>query len=330
MPDGVTDTQVPSSFAQPPRIASTFRERYNNSQQAAQQPVESRHVQQGAAHPAQPNNPLDQPFVEPSSQPVQIGPDNTQQPAPQPSQYGTQQPVYPQYDLDPRVVRSLAAERDALRQQLAQYQDMERAFARQEADARLADQLSNAPELSELESVDPEDARRIAHAASRAMQSRVDELQSELEAQRAANRQSWASLQQHERARAEERAARQVLEAHPDFFDLYKSSPAFLEFLRGHDGYSSKTRDQQAMEEFYNGNTAYVIDLVNRFKGQQHMQPTSVAPVQVAGAATQRSTQRAPAVNYTLSDLNNLMQTRQITQDEYRERLKALRAANSY
>lgn len=326
MADG--ETSIPASFANPPRMAAVFRDRYNDSA-AAQQPVESQHVTQGSAPLQQDPNPLDKPYVEPVSQPVQIGPESGQPPA-QPQQSSVQQPVYPQYELDNRALKELAAERDALRYQLSQYQEAQKQWERQNAEARLMSQLDESPELRDLDSVDPEDARRIAYAASRVMQSRVDDMQKELDAQRAAAQQGWAAWQQNERAKAEELAAKQVLAAHPDFFDLYKNSTAFTDFLQGHDGYSSKTRDQQAMEEFYAGNTAYVIDLVDRFKGiqRQHTQPTSVAPVQVAGAAVSQQP-RQTQVSYTLADLNNLMQTRQISQDEYREKLKAWRAANS-
>ena len=94
------------------------------------------------------------------------------------------------------------------------------------------------------------------------------------------------------------------------------------------DGYSSKTREQIATEEFYAGNTAYVVDLLNRFKGTlpkpQDIQ--QVPPVQVAGN-TVMPEQPMIQPQFTLAELNSLMQTRRISPEQYRAELNKLRQA---
>lgn len=325
MAEATTGTTVPNAFAAPPRMAAQFRDRFMQSEAGAEQAqtptshtVESQHVENPTAtHQAQPN-PLDKPFVDqPQEQPQPVQP----------------QPVPPQpvYNPDQDMLRGLAAERDALRQELARMQTQMAQWEQDRANQQLANDLYNAPELGELESVDPEDARRIAGAVTNVVNSRLSRLQNELQEQRAAQARGWQAMQQREQMQFERATAEKVLRQHPDFFNLYQNSPEFRQFLAGHDGYSSKTREQQALEEFHAGNPDYVVDMLNRFKsGRPNGESvTSVAPVQVAGVATAQTGETAPQPNYTLADLNNLMQTRQITQDEYRERLKAWRAANS-
>lgn len=321
---------VPSSFAAPPRVASQFRDRFLQSEAGQEaQPtnatppstppvVESNHVAApgSASGPLQPN-PLEQPFVD--------------QPQPGVPQTPPAAPAQPQPGVDPSLVRQLAQERDALWQQVNQLASERQAWLQQQQQQSVADRLMQAPELQELESVDPEDARRIASAAISGASSQFTQLQQELNALRAEQQRSVQEMYARERAQFDKRNADAVLQQHPDFFDLYQNSAEFRQFLNGRDGYSSKTREQMATEEFYAGNPAFVVDLMNRFKaGRPNVQnAASVAPVQVAGAATAAPAQDVAAPSYTLSDLNNLMQTRQISQDQYREMLKELRAANS-
>ena len=105
-----------------------------------------------------------------------------------------------------------------------------------------------------------------------------------------------------------------------------------MQYLNGSDGYNSMTGNDAATAEFYRGNSDYVIDLVNRFKQSRNpnsaRQIQSTPPVQVASAATAPASQPAPRSNYTLAELNTLAQTRQISQDQYRQMLKEWKAAN--
>lgn len=320
---------VPSSFATPPNVANQFRERFMQSEaaqaagqstqtpgQSTQTPqtMESQHVDRGGSRPVQPN-PLDaQPKPEPVQPPVQ----------PQPAQ-SAPQPYY-----DPALVQQLARERDALWQQVNQYAAEREQWARQQNAKDMTERLMQSPELQELESVDPEDARRIAAAALQGASSQYAQLQQDLNALRAEQQRSYQELRQRERAQFDKKNAENVLQVHPDFFDLYNNSAEFRQFLNGHDGYSSKSREQMATEEFYAGNTAFVVDLLNRFKqGQPNSANVStVAPVQVASSAATAGTHAPAQPSYTLADLNNLMQTRQISHDEYLKRLGEWKAAN--
>lgn len=311
---------VPSSFATPPNVANQFRERFLRSEAAQatnQTPptMESQHVDRGGSRVVQPN-PLDTP---PTPEPA----------APQPAPQSAPQPA-PQPYYDPALVRQLAQERDALWQQVNQYAAEREEWLRQQNARNMTDQLMQAPELQELESVDPDDARRIASAALHGVSSQYAQLQQDLNALRAEQQRSYQELRQRERAQFEKRNADAVLQQHPDFFDLYQNSAEFRQFLNGRDGYSSKTREQIATEEFYAGNTAFVVDLLNRFKqGQPNRANVStVAPVQVASSAATAGNHAPAQPSYTLADLNNLMQTRQISHDEYLKRLGEWKAAN--
>lgn len=311
---------VSKAFAEKPRVASDFYERYTQS--AAGQSagaassgapsMESQHVEQGSSHRAQPSV-LDHPYQVPQYAPVY------QQP-----------PVQaPQYESEDRVLaRQLAQERNALVQTVQQQQQQLAELMEKERSASLEDQLMQSEEMRELETVDPEDARRLVKASAKAMSSRVNQLENELARQRQLTEQSIQYIQRKEQDAEKRQWAKDVVSVHPDFMDLY-NDPAFLEYLRGRDGYNRFTRDELATAEFNAGNTAYVIDMIDRFKrGRPNVgHVASVAPVQTAGAAYANTSQKAAPVNYTLSDLNSLMQTRQISQDEYRKRLDALRGA---
>lgn len=123
-------------------------------------------------------------------------------------------------------------------------------------------------------------------------------------------------------------AIRRVLAVHPDYYEL-QNTPEYQNFMRQRDGLSSQTYDQRAAMEFQNGNVEYVIDLLNKVKGQRPntQQIQSVPPVQTAAGS---AVPAAPVEQLpTLHELNNLIQTRQITHDQYREMLNKLRAAQN-
>lgn len=329
MPDAPnTSPTVPNSFARPPRIASEFLERYNQGSQQEQQPqtprVESQHVDAGGPRRSSSEDYFNRQFNE----------QQYQQPQPQQPQYSPSA-----YELanERQISQQLAQERDLLQQQVAQQNQViqqlaqqNQQWAAQQSQATFEDQLLQDPDMQQLETLDPEDARRIARATARAFGPRVDALQNELVQQRQAHAQQLQYYQQREADKEHKAWANAVVAAHPDFVDLYKD-PEFLKFLQGRDGYNRFSRDQMATAEFNAGNTAYVIDMIDRFKrGHPNSQYiTSPAPVQVAGQAVRTAGPTGRGGGESLAELNSLMQTRQISQDEYRERLKAWRAANS-
>lgn len=327
MPDAAPN--VPSAFTKTPSIASDARARFEHSDAGkslgygGEEPkMESQHVETpGPVHVTSADIKLEKTEPQPQPQPEP-------QPEPQP------QPQYqPQYDgyYERQMMQQMAAERDALRQQLAQMQEQQRQYQEQQNLNNLYSELAQSPEFEQLESVDPDDARRIMGATARLLNARLGNMQQELDAQRRETQQNLYNFQMQAEGDRTRKVSQAVLNAHPDFFDLYKD-PEFRNFLQGRDGYSSKTRDNAATEEFYRGNANYVIDLVNRFKQSKHpnsvQQLRSAPPVQVASAATAAAAPQAPRSNYTLAELNTMAQTRQITQDEYRKLLRDWKAAN--
>ena len=317
-----------AAFAKVPHMAQRFRENYAVSEAAEATP-------QPAPQPTP--QPAPQPTPQPAPQPVpQPAPQPTPQPAPQPTPQPA--PPYP-YDMARQQLemqrQQLLAERDALTAELQKssadlqaLRQQQREWELDKQQRALSDTLARDATLGDLETVDPNDARRIAAAAANAMHVSIDAMQQELAAQRAALQQSVAANSQNMQQLRAQQLRDEILRVHPDFFSLYQD-PEFRAFLQQPEGMSSRTRDQLATEEFNAGNAKYVIDMVDRFKQRapQGDAITTVAPVQVAAGSVAPAAP-APAVTYTLADLNNLMQTRQITPDQYREMLKEWRAAN--
>ena len=309
-----------AAFAKVPHMAQRFRENYAVSEAAE-------------ATPQPAPQPTPQPAPQPTPQPIpQPAPQPVPQPAPQPA------PPYP-YDMARQQLemqrQQLLAERDALTAELQKssadlqaLRQQQREWELDKQQRALSDTLARDATLGDLETVDPNDARRIAAAAANAMHVSIDAMQQELAAQRAALQQSVAANSQNMQQLRAQQLRDEILRVHPDFFSLYQD-PEFRAFLQQPEGMSSRTRDQLATEEFNAGNAKYVIDMVDRFKQRapQGDAITTVAPVQVAAGSVAPAAP-APAVTYTLADLNNLMQTRQITPDRYREMLKEWRAAN--
>lgn len=213
-------------------------------------------------------------------------------------------------------------------EQLAAAQQAQQELENYKRQVELQQQLSSEELYNGLETVDAADARRIAQVAASAYQPQLEAMRQQMEQQSKAFQQAHAYTQQQMAALQSKRTREELLAAHPDFFQLY-ATPAFKQFLSQRDGLSSRTREERAMEEYNAGNAAYVIDMINTYKGVvprvENMQ--QVAPVQVASAATAAVPVTPVQPQDTLADLNNLMQTRQITPDEYRVRLNALRAA---
>ena len=269
-----------------------------------------------------------QPQPQPQPQPVQVV-NPTPTPTPTPMHTPVQQPV----GIDPQLAHQLQYEREqllreneALRQQLgdisAQFSEANREKQKQQLMASV-DNMN----FDGLETIDVDDARRVARATLDAVSAPLEQTRQSLAAERQ-RIEAMVSQQQEQQERDRlARLNREILAVHPDFFELQKT-PEYQAYMQGRDGLSSKTRDQIAAEEFYNGNTAFVINMLNDLKGIRPKVDSiqSVAPVQVATSAGSNvgTTVTEPM---TLRDLNNLYQMRRISHDEYRKRLGELRAA---
>lgn len=273
----------------------------------------------------------------PSPEPAPVVPMQEQAPAPAPQP--TQQPVFQQPYVDPNVaayyesqLQQMAQERDALRRDLDQNRGMVNAMtAELEEYQKLrrkhsVDEAMSNMDFSQLQTVDGEDAAQISRATLAAMQPQFEAMRQELEQQRQWQQQFGAQQQQQLTEMRQRGYVQQILQAHPDYYQL-EATPAFRAFLNMRDGASSQTNDQRAAFEFRNGNPGYVIDMINRFKqsmAASQQQVMSVPPVQTAaGPAVTQTAQASPV--HSLRELNDMFQTRQITQDEYRAQLKRLR-----
>lgn len=260
-------------------------------------------------------------------------------PAPQPVQAPAPAPVAPQ--IDPIRLAQMEAERQQLaaeRQQLldrskAQDQAIQNLLQSQQELETLKRQQEIAKSLSEeqfaqLESIEPEDAKRIRESMVAATQAATMPLYKELaETRRLAEERAVQAAQEAERVRIQ-MLTQQITAKHPDFFTL-QNTEEYRRFMSQRDGKSVKTRDDRAAEEFKAGNVEYVNDLLDQLKGTipsaDHI--ASVAPVQTAYSAS--LVDPAPAApTMTLRDLNDQYQMRQISHEQYREGLKQLRAAN--
>lgn len=291
--------------------------------------------------PQTPAVPPVQPVVPPVS-PVQVAqpPVPPQAPAVPPAQPAVP-PVYPpqapqQITYDPRVMAALQqaeGERQRLAQENAAAQQTiaNLLTAQQELDnlkqrQALQDSLSQ-DVFNDLGTVDPEDAKKISSVILNATAPAMTAIQKENEKLR----QQIAESQQQMSARMEQQRVQQLnarlLQAHPDFVQL-QNDPNYIAFMNQRDGLSSQTRDQRAAQEFSAGNVEYVIDMLNQLKGVQpaaaHI--VSVAPVQTATSAV-TPTAQPQAAPLDLRTLNSMYQMRQISHDEYRAKLKDLRAA---
>ena len=294
------NTSVSSAFTRTPGMAQVFRDQYARAEAAATQSESQQPVQQPVQQP-----PLD-PYMLMAQQQRQAAL-MTQQ---------TQQ------------IQQLTHERDILTNQLAEMQKHNAEFEVANQQQAMLASLDNADELNALETVDPADARRIAVMTARMLKQPIDSVAAEVKAQREnIERNRVEALNATQQAQIA-RYAGEILQVHPDFYILF-NDPAFLQYLQEPDGLSSRSRDQAATQEFYAGNTRYVIDIVDKFKQNRpdNGKVTTVPPVQVAGGAATPATSSADKPTLTLAELNSLYQMRRISPDEYRTRLKELRAA---
>lgn len=321
----MAEEQMSDAFRQAPLNPNKM---FKQQQEAPQQAVDPS---------AAPFQQVAQPQQAPSPEPAPVVPMQEQAPAPAPQP--TQQPVFQQPYVDPNVaayyesqLQQMAQERDALRRDLDQNRGMVNAMtAELEEYQKLrrkhsVDEAMSNMDFSQLQTVDGEDAAQISRATLAAMQPQFEAMRQELEQQRQWQQQFGAQQQQQLTEMRQRGYVQQILQAHPDYYQL-EATPAFRAFLNMRDGASSQTNDQRAAFEFRNGNPGYVIDMINRFKqsmAASQQQVMSVPPVQTAaGPAVTQTAQASPV--HSLRELNDMFQTRQITQDEYRAQLKRLR-----
>jgi len=279
-------------------------------------------------------------YPQPAPQPQAASASNTEpQPAPQPAPQPTSapQPTYPSGQTepyyDPSVVQGLAYERDQLRQQLAA--DRKRMEDLQKSADELNDLKRRASiradiqqqAIDNLETVSPDDYTAIVESATNLAMAQTEPLKKELEQQRKELEERTRYNQQMLENTRKDLLNARIFAAHPDFAQMV-NTPEYRNFMSQRDGLSSETRDARASREYLNGNTDYVIDLLNKFKQSRNNVGgvVTVPPVQVAPGAAPSAAQTTPT-RYTLRELNNLFQTRQISADEYRKLLPDARKA---
>jgi hypothetical protein len=245
-------------------------------------------------------------------------------------------PPTPHVQYDPQMLYALQqaeAERERLAQEnVAAQQTIQNLLSKQEELELLKQRQELQKSLSkeafaELQTVDPEDAQRITHAVLNSLTPTLAEQRKELEKTKKQLADNQAQMQQRLAHAQVQQTNQRIMAVHPDFFKL-QETPAYHAFMSQRDGLSHQTRDQRAAQEFNAGNADYVIDLLNQLKGAVPSAASiaTVAPVQTAiSVSTAAATQPAPTM--TLGELNSLYQMRQISHDEYRAKLKELRAA---
>lgn len=352
------DVNVSSAFARPPSTADMFKQQYANSD-AAQYAAQQQQQGQPQAQPqsAQADNQI---FV-PSPRrvnPVLPAPSKPQAPeqpqvAPSPSAVSGQpesanttpvpSPV-PNFSSDAALQRLLENERQAWAAERAQWQAatqkqqemlqqaavMQQEYNTLKQQAELSKQLSSDELFANMTSVDADDARQIVQLTAQTLQAPLDNMRQEMQKQQAAMQQQQQYINNQMVQMQRVRATQDLQAAHPDFAQLVHD-PAFIQFTQQRDGYTSRTREQTAWEEFNRGNSEYLIQMVNEFKGKapQGEALQTAPPVQVANAAVTPGPQAPAAPQFTLSDLNTLMQMRQITPEQYREYLNDYRKAQT-
>lgn len=311
-----------------------------------------------AATPTNPNLPFNMPpatntvapppATEQPPLPDQAPPIAPVQTQPQPqAQPQVQQPQYSPQDQAAALQRLTQQQQYAqMQQQFAQMQQQNAALQQrlQTQDATIDNLLKMQDEYDQLRqqaaagqldfgdlaTIDAEDARKIGASIMKAVADQYAPLQQQMQQQLAQQQQYLQQSAQWQETRYKQQRLQdtlsKVMEKHPDFVAL-QTDPSFLNYVNQRDGHSSQTRDARARFEFENGNVDYLVHLVDDFKAQRPAasQITSVAPVQTATAPV---TPAAPPQQLpTLKELNDLMQMRQITPDQYRSLVQQVRAA---
>lgn len=338
------------AFTRTPNGAKYFQEQYASAQNQPQDQQSQLQPQDQQSQPMQVLAPppraksqgiLPQPKTYAPQQPPASPVPNQPQEQPSSSNTAPESPAAPAA-IDLQLQKQLEAERQMFAQreqqwqqwaeqqnaQLKQAQAAQAELAKLQNREALAKKLASNETFAGLESVDADDARRLIGITAEAFQEPLDAAAQQLQQLRQEQAQMQKYIEQQTAALQSQRVRDELLQAHPDFFQLYDNNQAFRQFLNERDGLSYQTREQRAIAEYNAGNAPYLINLINQFKGTAPKTDDmkTVAPVQVANAAAPYQ-QPVQKPQYTLADLNYFMQTGQISPDQYREELNKLRAA---
>lgn len=332
-----------SAFAAPP--ANPYSQRVREQLNAAQpQPVPQQPAPQQAAEGTQlvPPPPARReaisPYLsgaQPQAQPTvqqSVPQQQPVQPQPMPTYQPPVPPAYPQVDVQRLMseAQQLRAERDALREQVAQGQQELSEYNLLKEQADIQNSISK-DAFANLQSVDADDAELISRVTANATAKVAAQLRQEMADQRKAMEAESQRQADNLRTARIQRLNQEVLAAHPDFYEL-QNRPDYQQFMNQRDGLSFKTRDRRAAEEFLAGNSAYVVNMLNEYKQGRAtpQQVTAVAPAQFASGVPNPAPSQAQSPKYTLHELNSLYQMRRIPHETYRAELDKLRAANSF
>lgn len=269
--------------------------------------------QQPAGQPA----PEPQPQPQPQTTPIQTAPELPAQPEQQPGwqQVAALQGQAQQLTQTNAALQQRVAEQEATIKNLLQ--------AQQEYDVLKSQQPLT---FEGLETIDEKDAQKISAGIMKAFQAQLAPIQQMLAQQQQAMQQT---NQWQEQRFAQERARdtlNKIIAVHPDFMSL-QNDPRYRSFVQQREGKSSLTRDAIAGQEFVQGNTEYIIDMVNQFKQSlpQSTALTSVAPVQTASGPAQVQPSQ-PKKLPTIGEANQLLQMRRIDVDQFKTLLKLIYA----
>lgn len=186
---------------------------------------------------------------------------------------------------------------------------------------------ANNIQFGELATVEADDAKSIAAGIMKAVGAQLEPIKQALYQQQQNVQQSNQWQEQRFMQQKAQDTIRRIMEKHPDFVAL-QQDPNYLQFVQQRPGASSLSYDALAAYEFQQGNAGYIIDLIDRYK-QTVNKPadiTSVAPVSTATGAAPARSQEPPLP--TLQELNQWMQMRRITQDQYRQLLQKVLSAS--
>lgn len=361
MSQSTTQSNVNSSaFTRPPATAGMFAQQYAQSdagqyaaqtageqQPAPQQPQNTQPAnnQIFVPGPRRPNTILPTPNnAQAPAQPQVASPPSATQGQPESANNTPIPSPAPAFSSDAALQRQLEQERRAWATERSQWQaavtqqnemlqqagamQQEYNLLKQQAD--LNQQLSNDDLFAGLSSVDSDDARQLVHLTAQTLQGPLDSMRQEMQKQQAAIARQQEYINSQMARMQQQRAVQDLYAAHPDFGEL-AYDPGFTQFVQQRDGFTSRTREQAAWDEFNRGNSEYLIQMINEYKG---VAPTArnlqdAPPVQVANGAVSQAPQGPVAPRFTLAELNNLMQMRQITPDQYREYLNDYRKSQS-
>lgn len=350
------DVKVSPAFAQPPSTAAMFAQQYAQSeagQATAQQNAQTVEQPQNAQPannqifvpgPRRPNPILPapsntqaptQPQVAPSSSAASGQSESISKPVPSPAaSFSSEATLQRQLEQERQAwVAEREQWRAAVQQQNAMLQQagaMQQEYNTLKQQLDLSQQLSNDELFANLTTVGSDDARQLVQLTAQTLQAPLNNMRQEMQKQQVAIAQQQQYINNQMARMQQQRAVQDLYAAHPDFGQL-AYDPGFTQFAQQRDGYTSKTREQTAWEEFNRGNSEYIIQMLNEYKGTAPKAETlQVAPpVQVANGTAQTVPQGPATPRFTLAELNNLMQMRQITPDQYREYLNEYRQAQS-